>query len=96
MREVAHAAQRVPDLAPAQRARLVDALCEYERPRRHGMRDNFIVWVVLIGLTMLAGALGLPGWSGFVLGLALLTAVARALTVKALRWRLDALLRGER
>ncbi len=87
---------RVPDLDAARRAQLVDALCEYERPRRHGLRDNFIVWAVLIALTLTAHGLGLPGWSGFVAGLLLLTALARVLTVKALRWELAQLLRPDR
>jgi hypothetical protein len=41
---------------------------------------------------MLFNALGLPGWLGFVIGLAMLTALARLLAVKALRWRLERLL----
>ena len=83
-REVA----RVPALDDARRAQLVDALCEYERPRRHGLRDNFIAWFVLLGGAMLFNALDLPGWIGFMLGLVALTAVARLLAVRALRWRM--------
>lgn len=87
---------RVPDLDAARRAQLVDALCAYERPRRHGLRDNFIVWSVLIALTLAARGIDLPGWIGFVAGLLLLTALARVLTLKALRWELARLLRLDR
>jgi uncharacterized membrane protein YcfT len=83
---------RVPALSDAQRRQLVDQLCDYQPPRRHGLRDNFIAWLVLLGGAALFDALGLPGWIGFVIGLVLLTALARSLAVKALRWRLDRLL----
>lgn len=89
-REVA----RVPALDDARRAQLVDALCAYERPRRHALRDNFFVWAALIALTLAARGIGLPGWLGFVAGLLLLTAAARVLAVKALRWQLGRLLGG--
>ena len=45
-------------------------------------------WVVLLGGAMLFNALDLPGWIGFMLGLVALTAVARLLAVRALRWRM--------
>lgn len=83
---------RVPALSDAQRRQLVEQLCDYQPPRKHGLRDNFIAWFILLGGAMLFNALELPGWIGFVLGLALLTALARTLAVKALRWRLDRLL----
>jgi hypothetical protein len=84
LREVA----AVPGLDAAARSRLVDALSEYQPPRRQPMRDNFIAWAVLLGGAMLFNALDLPGWIGFVLGLVALTAVARLLAVRALRWRM--------
>jgi hypothetical protein len=84
LREVA----AVPGLDAAARSRLVDALSEYQPPRRQPMRDNLIAWAVLLGGAMLFNALDLPGWIGFVLGLFALTAVARLLAVRALRWRL--------
>jgi len=84
LREVA----AVPGLDAAARRRLVDALSEYQPPRRQPMRDNFIAWVVLLGGAMLFNALDLPGWIGFMLGLVALTAVARVLAVRALRWRM--------
>lgn len=83
---------RVPALSDAQRRQLVDQLCDYQPPRRHGLRDNFIAWLVLLGGAALFKALDLPGWIGFAIGLVLLTALARTLAVKALRWRLDRLL----
>jgi hypothetical protein len=83
---------RVPQVGDAHRRQLVDQLCTYQPPRRHGLRDNFIAWVILLGGAMLFNALGLPGWLGFVVGLAMLTALARLLAVKALRWRLERLL----
>ncbi len=50
---------------------------------------------------MLSGAmafnwLDLPGWIGFLLGLAALVAVARVLMLRVLRWRLAQLLSGDR
>ena len=84
LREVA----AVPGLDAAARSRLVDALSEYQPPRRQPMRDNFIAWVVQLGGAMLFNALDLPGWIGFMLGLVALTAVARLLAVRALRWRM--------
>jgi uncharacterized membrane protein YcfT len=86
------AVMRVPSLSDAQRRQLVEQLCTYQPPRRHGLRDNFIAWVILLGGAMLFNAFDLPGWIGFVLGLVLLTALARTLAVRALRWRLDRLL----
>jgi len=83
---------RVPALSDAQRRQLVEQLCDYQPPRKHGLRDNFIAWMILLGGAMLFNALGLPGWIGFVLGLVLVTALARTLAVRALRWRLDRLL----
>jgi hypothetical protein len=83
---------RVPQLSDAQRRQLVDQLSSYQPPRRHGLRDNFIAWFVLLGGAMLFNAIDLPGWIGFVIALVLLVALARLLAVKALRWRLDRLL----
>jgi len=84
LREVA----ALPGLDAAARSRLVDALSEYQPPRRQPMRDNAIAWAVLLGGAMLFNALDLPGWIGFVLALLALTAVARVLAVRALRWRM--------
>ena len=78
--------RRVAD--PAQRGRAVDALIEYVPPRRHPVRDNFIFWLVTLGLAMLAGALGAPPWIGFGVGLIGFAVIARVLAVRALRWRL--------
>ena len=83
---------RVPELSDAQRRQLVEQLAGYLPPRRHGLRNNIVAWTLLLGGAMLFNAVGLPGWTGFVLALALLLAVARALAVKALRWRLNRLL----
>ena len=84
LREVA----AVPGLDAGARRRLVDVLSAYQPPRRQPMRDNAIAWAVLLGGAMLFNALDLPGWIGFVLALVALTAVARVLATRALRWRL--------
>jgi hypothetical protein len=73
----------------------VDELCLYEPPRRHGMRNNVIVWVAALGAAMVADAAGLPGWSGFVAALLALTAMARVLAKRVLRWRLAQLQRPD-
>jgi hypothetical protein len=52
------------------------------------------VWITLLGMAMLFGAVGLPGWLGFSVALALLVAVGRALVIRQLRWQLAQLLRG--
>jgi hypothetical protein len=79
---------RVPDLHAHERDRLVEELIAYEPPRRHGLRNNFIVWLTLITLSWLASRVGLPAWVGFAAGLLILIAVARALAAGALRWYL--------
>lgn len=90
--EVERAADRAGVADAAARARLVEALVGYEPPRTHGIRNNAIVWVGLIGSAMGADAIGLPGWTGFVAALAGFLAIARELAVRALRWRLGQLL----
>ncbi|MFZ5540157.1 MAG: hypothetical protein ACOY5V_10495 [Pseudomonadota bacterium] len=90
--EVERAADRAGIADTATRARLVEALVDYEPPRTHGIRNNAIVWVGLIGSAMATGAIGLPGWVGFVAALAGFLAIARELAVRALRWRLRQLL----
>lgn len=87
LREVA----TVPGLSETERNRYVDELAAYQPPRKHGLRDNFIAWLVMLGGAMLFNTVGLPGWMGFLLGMALLVALARTLAVKALRWRLERL-----
>ena len=89
MREV----ERVPDLERNERNRLVEALVAWEPPRKNGTRTNAIVWLVLIGMAMLFGAIGLPGWLGFLIALGALVAVGRELAVRQLRWKLGQLLR---
>lgn len=90
---VAREVERVPELNRAERNELVDALCAWEPPRNNGLRTNFIVWLCLLGMAMLFGALGLPGWLGFVIAMSGLIAVARALAVRQVRWKLGQLLR---
>jgi hypothetical protein len=85
--------ERVPELNRAERNELVDALCAWELPRNNSLRNNFIVWMCLLGMAMLFGALSLPGWLGFVIAMAGLLGVARALAVRQLRWKLGQLLR---
>jgi hypothetical protein len=89
MREV----ERVPDLNRAERNQLVDALCAWEPPRTNSLRTHVIVWMSMLGMAMLFGALELPGWLGFLIAMAGLIAVARALVVRQLRWKLGQLLR---
>jgi len=84
LREVA----AVPGLDEARRAELVDELIAYEPERRHGLRNNFIAWLIMLGGTGLADLAGAPPWLGFVAGLLLVLLLARELAVRALRWRL--------
>ncbi|MGH6608999.1 MAG: hypothetical protein ACRECQ_01960 [Burkholderiaceae bacterium] len=74
------------------RAALIDELVGYEPPRRHGLRNSFIFWIGVFGASMLATAIGIPGWVGFVIALLFFIWVARELAVRALRWRLDQML----
>jgi len=94
--EVERAADRAGIADAAARARLVEALVGYEPPREHGIRNNAIVWVGLIGGAMLADAIGLPAWTGFAAALAVLLLIARELAVRTLRWRLAQLLAERR
>lgn len=94
--EVGRAADRASITDAATRAQWIETLCAYEPPRQHGIRNNAIVWVGLIGSAMLAGAIGLPGWVGFVAALAGFLLIARELAVRALRWRLEQLLAERR
>jgi hypothetical protein len=70
----------------------VDELVAFEPPRRHQVRDNLMVWIGALGAAALAGTLGAPPWTGFVVALLLFMLLARALAVRALRWRLAQLL----
>ncbi len=90
--EVERAADRAGIADAATRAQWIETLCGYEPPRRHGIRNNAIVWVGLIGAAMLADAIGAPGWTGFVAALIGFVLIARELAVRALRWRLEQLL----
>ncbi len=89
MREV----ERVPDLNRAERNQLVDTLCAWEPPRTNSLRTHVIVWMSMLGMAMLFGALELPGWLGFLIAMGGLIAVARALVVRQMRWKLGQLLR---
>lgn len=82
--------RRVPD--PSRRAALVEELVGYEPPRQHALRNMFLFWAIAIAASALAGAVGLPRWSGFVAVVVLFAWLARLLAVKALRWHLDQLL----
>jgi hypothetical protein len=93
---VERAADRAGLTDPQTRAQLVETLCAYEPPRRHGIRNNAIVWVGLIGAAMLSGAIGLPAWTGFVAALIGFLLIARELAMRALRWRLEQLLNETR
>jgi hypothetical protein len=78
----------VPGLADDRRAALADALIGYEPERRHGLRNNFIAWMLMLGGTGLARLAGVAPWIGFVAGLAIVLLLARMLAVRALRWKL--------
>lgn len=84
--------RHAPD--PVTRARWTDLLLTYEPPRRHALRNNFVFWLTAIGASALAGALGLPPWSGFVAVVLLFLWLARVLAVRALEWRLQQLIAG--
>jgi len=84
LREVA----TVPDLDEVQRAKLADELIGYEPERRHGLRNNFIAWLIMLGGVGLAELIGAAPWLGFVAGLLIVLLLARELAVRALRWRL--------
>ena len=77
---------------PERQAALVDELVVYEPQRKHGLRNTFIYWLVVIASSVLAGAIGLPKWTGFAAALLFFVWVARELAVRTLRWRLDQLL----
>ena len=79
--------RRIAD--PGRRSRAIDALVEFEPPRRHGLRNMFFFWAAAISASGLAGMIGLPGWTGFVAVLVTFTFIARALATRALLWRLD-------
>ena len=92
MREV----MQVPALDNVERLQLIDALVGYEPPRAHGLRNNFIGWVLMLGGAMVADAAGIaPGW-GFATGVLVVLLLARKLATRALRWRLQQWLAGER
>jgi hypothetical protein len=88
LREVA----AVPGLSEAQRAALVDELIAYEPERHHGLRNNFIAWVIMLGGTGLARLVDVEPWIGFVAGLLLVGLLARWLAVRTLQWKLAGLI----
>jgi hypothetical protein len=92
LREVA----AVPDVDDLQRARLSDELISYEPERRHGLRNNFIAWLIMLGGVGLAELIGAAHWIGFVAGLLIVLLLARELAVRALRWRLAQLTHSTR
>lgn len=78
----------LPGLDDARRAELVDELVAYEPERRHGLRNNFIAWIIMLGGTGLARLVDIAPWIGFSAGLLVVLLLARELAVRALRWRL--------
>lgn len=78
----------LPGLEDARRAELVDELVAYEPERRHGLRNNFIAWIIMLGGTGAARLVNIAPWLGFVVGLLVVLLLARELAVRALRWRL--------
>lgn len=85
---------RVRDVDDAVRERWVDDLIAYAPPRHHGLRNNMIFWIGTLGATMVADAIGIRPWIGFVVALAAFWWIARELAVRTLRWRLDQLRRA--
>jgi hypothetical protein len=86
----------LPSIDDARRAGLVDELIGYEPERRHGLRNNFIAWLIMLGGTGLAGLVGAAPWLGFAAGLLIVLMLARELAVRALRWRLAQLIASNR
>ena len=66
-------------------------LATYEPERRHGLRNNFIAWILMLGGTGVARLAGVAPWIGFVGGLLVVLLLARMLAVRALRWKLSQL-----
>ena len=93
---VMRAVMQVPALDEVERLKLIDALVEYEPPRAHGLRNNFIGWVLMLGGAMVADAAGIAAGWGFAAGVLVVLALARMLATRALRWRLQQWLAGER
>jgi hypothetical protein len=90
LREIAS----LPALSEARRAELVDALIAYEPERRHGLRNNFVAWLLMLGGTGVARLAGIAPWIGFIGGLLVVLLLARMLAVRALRWKLARLVAG--
>ena len=86
----------LPGIDDARRAELVDELIGYEPERRHGLRNNFIAWLIMLGGAGLAGLVGAAPWLGFSAGLLIVLLLARELAVRALRWRLAQLIDSNR
>jgi len=86
----------LPGIDDARRAELADELIGYEPERRHGLRNNFIAWLIMLGGTGLARLVGAAPWLGFIAGLLIVLMLARELAVRALRWRLAQLIGSNR
>jgi hypothetical protein len=82
---------RIDGVDEQTRGEWIEALCAYEPQRETGMRNRIIFWGGAIGAAMLAQAIGLPGWAGFVAALAGFLLLARRLATRTLDWRLDQL-----
>ena len=68
--------------------RWLDELTSFEPARRHGLRNMFLFWLVAIGASAAAGAVGWPRWTGFLAAVMGFLWLARVLAVRALLWRL--------
>lgn len=82
----------VADIDDRRRAQLIDALCAYEPERRHGLRNNFVAWLLMLGGAALARLVGVPPWLGFIAGMLIVLVLARLLATRTLRWQLQQLL----
>jgi hypothetical protein len=80
--------EAVAGIDEATRSAWIDELCAYEPVHTHGPRNNALFWMSALGGAMLSDALGLPGWTGFVVVLVVFTGLARALATRTLLWRL--------
>jgi hypothetical protein len=86
--------ERVEGADETQRARWIDDLVRYDPPRTNGLRNNFIFWIGTLGAAMVAEAIGIRPWIGFVAALLVFLRLARVLAVRTLRWRLQQLRDG--
>lgn len=92
---VIEAVESIDGVDQAQRECWIEDLIAYNPPRRNGLRNNFIVWVGALGAAMIADAIGIRPWIGFVAAVLVFLRIGRALAVRTMRWRLEQLRAGQ-